>query len=216
MPPPKPLRRLPLLVERSVHEVETLRTDLSEKFELATRNKVSLEKKVITCTPGCASCCHHPVLISVLEGISIYRWLSKKGKWNDKLKFKLKETSDRQYGVAFEVWLMAMIPCPLLDKNNRCTAYEARPLICRSYYATSDPHNCHPHHLDPNVTEIVDRSSVTDPFHAAQEKVLLSHKLQLLAVPIGTALLLAERVCTGDLDLESVDGEVLKEYVQKG
>lgn len=212
--PPKPVRRLPLLVERSVREVEVSRTEVSQRFDMKIR--ASTHGKAITCRPGCAWCCHHPVLISVLEGISIYRWLKKKGKWNDRLKAKLKEVSDQQYGASLETWLLAMIPCALLDEKNMCSAYEARPLICRSYYATSDPYYCHPHRLGDQVTQIVDRTDAVGPFHAAQEKLLQSHKLQLLAVPIGTAILLAERVCTGELDLESIDVEVFKEYAQKG
>ena len=212
--PTKP-RRLPVLVERAVHEVEAKRTEIAQRFEMNARAQVSAENKTITCRAGCAWCCHHPVLISVLEGIGLYRWLQKKGKWNDKLKAKLREVSDRQYGTTLETWLLALIPCALLDENNKCSAYEARPLICRTYYATSDPYLCHPHRLSEG-TSILDRTTAVEPFHAEQARLLRGHKLQLLAVPIGTALLLAERVCTGELDLESVDVEVLKEYTEKG
>ena len=88
--PTKP-RRLPVLVERAVHEVEAKRTEIAQRFEMNARAQVSAENKTITCRAGCAWCCHHPVLISVLEGIGLYRWLQKKGKWNDKLKAKLRE-----------------------------------------------------------------------------------------------------------------------------
>lgn len=204
-----------MLVERAVNDVTALRTDISEKFEMSVRLEVSETGGAITCRPGCASCCYHPVMITVLEGITIYRWLQKRGKWTDNLKKKLKDASDKQYGTSFETWLFAMIPCPLLTEKNLCSVYEARPLICRSYYATSDPDACHPHRLGEN-TKIVDRTAAVDPFHAKQEEILKRHKLHFGAVPIGTALLLGERICTGDLDLESVDIEVLKEYVEKG
>lgn len=213
--PRTPRRHLPLFVERSVAATEMHRTDLSAKFELKVRQEVSDRGESITCTPGCASCCYHPVMISILEGISIYRYLQKKGRWTDKLKAKLKETSDLQYGTSFEVWLFSMIPCPLLDGKNRCTAYEARPFICRSYYATSDPYNCHPHRLG-DKTKLVDRRDVVDEFHNRQAKALAQHNLHFLSMPIGKALLLAERICVGEIDLESTDAEVFKEYVEKG
>jgi len=213
--PSKPPRKLPVLVERSVREVDTLRTDLANKFEMKVRLEVAQSKRAVTCRAGCAWCCYHPVMISILEGVTIYRWLQRKGKWTDALKKKLKETSDRQYGTAFETWLFSMIACPLLDEKNRCAAYESRPLICRSYYATSDPYACHPHRLGEG-TEIVDRSDATDIFYQRQEDILRKHKVQFISMPVGTALLYAERICTGDLDLASVDVEVLRKYAENG
>lgn len=191
-----------------------MKSDLSTRFEMKARAKVAQAKETITCRPGCAYCCYHPIMISALEAIPLYRFLQRKGRWTDKLKVKLVETSDKQYGAAFEVWLYSMIACPLLDEKNMCMGYEARPLICRSYYATSDPELCHPHRLGEG-TKILDRTEAVEPFHKKIEQILLRHKLQFLAMPIGTALLLAEKICTGQLDLESVDREVLMEYVEK-
>jgi Fe-S-cluster containining protein len=153
-------------------------------------------------------------MISVLEAVPIYRYLQRKGRWTEALKTKLKDTSDKQYGASFETWLFAMIPCPLLDGKNHCMGYEVRPLICRTYYATSNPDYCHPHKLGDG-TEIVGRSEVVEKYHERQEQVLRHHRLRFSALPIGKALLLAERVCTGRMDLESVDSEVLAEYVEK-
>lgn len=211
---PTPPRRLPLLVERSVREVETAKIDAASKFEFRTKAILSEEKVSITCRPGCAYCCYHPIMISVLEAIPIYGYLQKWGLWTDELKKRLKETSDLQYGTSFETWLYAMIPCPLLTAEKKCMAYDARPLICRAYLATSDPENCHPHRLGED-TRILDRSEVVKDYHDKQSKALLRHKLQFLAVPIGKALLLAEKVSTGVLDLESIDTEILREYVEK-
>lgn len=213
--PSRPPRKLPVLVERSVRDIETLRTALASKFEMKVRTDVAEQNRAITCTPGCASCCYHPVMISVLEAIPMYRWLQTRGKWTDKLKAKLKDAADKQYGTAFEVWLFSLIPCPLLDEQNLCSAYEARPLICRAYYAVSDPDFCHPHRLGQG-TEIVDRTSVTDPFHERQAEILKQHRVRFSAMPIGTALLYAERVCTGEMGLDSVDAELVKEYTEKG
>jgi Fe-S-cluster containining protein len=154
-------------------------------------------------------------MISILEGILIYRWLLSRGKWTTKLKAHLKDVADRQYGVSYEVWLLALIPCPLLTEDKKCGAYEARPLNCRAYYATSDPHYCHPHRLGP-TTEIVDRAGAIDSFHEGQEKILRRHKLQFLTMPIGSAVLLGEKVCNEDLDIDTVDRHLFQEYAEKG
>lgn len=209
-----PKRRLPVLVEESVGAVQALRSEVASKFEMFVRGEASKNGKPITCTAGCASCCYHPITISILEGILLYRWLVKSGKWSLNLRKKLKETSDQQYGTSYEVWLLALIPCPLLDEDKRCSAYAARPLICRTYYSIGDPHYCHPHRLGAN-TQIVGRKEVTDTYHKEQERILRENHLQFLTMPIGAALLLADRVCKGEIDLGEVDRILLAEYTEK-
>lgn len=208
-------RRLPIAVEESIGRVGVLRHDLCERFDRTLRVELPKARAAISCTPGCAWCCHHPVSVSILEGIILYRWLLRHGKWTTGLKVKLKESAEKQFGASYEVWLFSLIPCPLLDSSRRCLAYEARPLICRAYYSVSDPYYCHPHHLGED-TLIVPRDTVVDPFHKEQEEILRKHKLQLTTVPIGTALLMAERVEAGEVDLDTFDLLVLKGYAETG
>lgn len=206
-------RRLPILVEESIGSVQALRTDMAVKFEMVVRDEASRSGTPITCTAGCSSCCHHPIMISLFEGVLIYRWLVRHNKWTLKLQQRLKEVSDRQYGTSYEVWLMALIPCPLLQ-DNRCSAYEARPFICRSYYATSDPHYCHPHRLGPN-TKILPRQSVVGGYHDEQTKILREHKLQFILMPVGTAILLGEKLCKEEIEIDEVDRLLMQEYTDK-
>jgi Fe-S-cluster containining protein len=208
-------RRLPMVVEESVGRVDVLRHDLSEKFDRNLRAELPKARATISCIPGCAWCCHHPVSISILEGILLYRWLLRHGKWTTKLKVKLKVSADHQFGASYEVWLLSLIPCPLLDEKKRCLAYDARPLICRAYYSISDPYLCHPHHLGSD-TQIIPRDTIVDPFHKQQEEILRKHKLQLMTVPVGTALLMAEKIESGEADLDTFDSTVLQEYGEKG
>lgn len=209
------IRRLPIIVEQSVVAVDALRVDAAERFERETRAELTKQKTPITCQPGCAWCCHHPVAISILEGILIYRHLLKHGKWTLKMRERLKTVSDQQYGTTYQTWLLAMIPCPLLDADNRCSAYQARPLICRTYFAKSDPHYCHPHRLGVE-TSLIPRTEVVDQFHKDQERLIRKHKLQFLTMPIGAAVLLAERICKEEIDLSAVDSILFKEYQEKG
>jgi len=204
-------RRLPVLIEDSIGSVQALRTEIASKFEMEVRTQL----KRTTCTKGCASCCYHPVTISIFEGVLLYRWLVDRHLWTTKLREKLKDTADRQYGTSYEVWLMALIPCPLLTDQKECSVYEARPFSCRTYYSAGDPHYCHPHRLGP-LTRIVDRTLVANTFHAEQEKILRRHQLQFLTMPVGTALLLAEQLCNEDIDLGAIDRFLYQEYVDKG
>lgn len=208
-------RRLPLAVEESVGKTEILRSDLTSDFERQLRSEVPKHGHRITCTAGCAWCCHHPVVISILEGILIYRWMVDRGKWTSGIREKLKSSANQQFGTDYHVWLKAMIPCPLLDDQNRCSVYQTRPLICRVYYAVSDPHYCHPHRISSEFTKLLPRDNITDAFHVKQAETLRRHKLQLINMPIGAALLMAEKVCNEDVNLDTVDGILLKEYGDK-
>lgn len=208
-------RRLPLAVEESVGKTEVLRNDLVSDFEMNLRSEVPKHGHRITCTAGCAWCCYHPVVISILEGILIYRWLVERGKWTSGIREKLKSSSDQQFGTEYHVWLKAMIPCPLLDDQNRCSVYQTRPLICRVYYAVSDPHYCHPHRIPNDFSKLLPRDNITDTFHVKQAEFLRRHKLQLINMPIGAALLMAEKICNEEIDLASVDRILIKEYGDK-
>lgn len=205
-------KRLPILVETSISRVDMLRIELAGEFDSKIKVDIAKTESAITCSAGCSWCCYHPVSISVLEGILIYRWLVKKGKWTSKLKENLKISADKQFGLSYEVWLKVLIPCPLLGDDKKCSIYPARPLICRVYYATSDPHYCHPHRISGKHTKLLPRESAVEPFHEKQEEILRKHKLQLLTMPIGAALLMAEKVCTEKIDLDTVDVLILKEY----
>lgn len=211
--PPK--RLLPVLTERSISEARAVQIDLDHKFEREVRGQVSKDGKVITCTPGCASCCYHPIEISVLEGALMYRWLVLNGRWTSALKEKLQEAADKQYGVSYEVWLLSLTPCPMLTSDNLCGAYEARPFICRAYYSTGDPYFCHPHRLGEN-TELISRDAIVTKFHQELRRILKGHRIALSTMPIGAAILLGERLCKGDVDLESIDHILMKEYAEKG
>jgi len=204
-------RRLPVLVEHSVGQIETLRVSKATHFDSVIREEVKNARLGITCSAGCASCCYHPIAISILEAVPIYRSLVRHGKWNAALKKRLKDTGTQQLGMAYQVWLLALIPCPLLTEDKRCSAYEERPFVCRTLYSVGDPYFCHPHRLGSN-TQLVPRDGTLAEFHDEQAKILHHHHLRITTIPIGMALLLAEQLCQGTLELNDVDGEVMKEF----
>lgn len=207
--------RLPVLEEHSVGQVEVMRVETANRLDLILQGEVKKAGLSISCTSGCASCCYHPISISILEAIPIYRTLVRHGKWTTSLRKNLEEAGEKQLGASYDVWLLSLIPCPLLTEDKRCSVYDERPLICRTYVSVGDPHYCHPHRLGPE-TKLLPRTNVVNKFHADQAAILRKHRLQLTILPVGTALLLAERVCSGDINLSSVDGEVLKEYTKHG
>lgn len=207
--------RLPVLVEHSVGQVESRRQELSQEFETAIRLEAKQAGVTVTCTPGCASCCYHPISISLLEAIPIYRHLLKNGKWTLELRDRLKDTGDRQLSTAYEVWLLSLIPCPLLSEDKLCTAYESRPLVCRTMLSVGDPYYCHPHRLG-DQTEIIPQEGTVTQFSQEESRALRKHKIQVAKMPLGLALLYAEKVCTGDMTLSAVDADLMKEFAANG
>ncbi len=197
-------RKLPLFIERSLGDMHVSRLALASEFEHDIRS----EKK-ISCKSGCAECCYHPVLISVLEGIFLYRWFAEHGRWTPSFRQSLEKFSKTTTGLAFEVWAITHIPCPLLTSKNECSAYEARPLTCRTTFSTGNPHYCHTHRIGPD-TGFVNRVEVLSKFHVREVELLKRYNLFHMLFNVGKAMLLAEKVCNGTIDLEDVNQEYVR------
>ncbi len=202
-------RKLPILVERSLGDLRSTRLEKAGAFEQETRDHLG-----ISCSAGCASCCYHPVRISILEGILLYRYLVDRGRWTPSFRQKLLSTAGLTENLAFDVWLLSNIPCPLLDDKNRCRAYDARPFNCRAILASGDPFYCHPHRVAEG-SGIVSRVAALESFHAEETALLKKHGLFHLLMVIPRAILMAERIISGELDLENVDRQFLKELRQE-
>jgi hypothetical protein len=207
-------RSLPLLLERDTHEVEAQRFERAGAFEASVRDTAEDLGRVISCVVKCSACCSHPVGISILEGISLFRWLVERGLWTASLQAKLQTHSTQVWGLAHEVWFLSNIPCPLLSES-KCSAHEGRPFVCRTTWSTGDPYDCHPHRFGPR-TGIVPRADTIRDFHQMEASKLRQHVLKHIPLPISKALLLAERVCSGKLAIEDVQHTLLKEYGDVG
>jgi hypothetical protein len=104
-----------------------------------------------------------------------------------------------------------VIPCPLLDeKTSKCTAYAARPLACRVTFSTGDPHQCHPHRI--TASGIVDKRGPITEFYTQLRATIKRHGITLISMPMSVGLLIGEKIVTGEIDVESTDLEVLKQY----
>ena len=129
----------------------------------------------------------------------LYRHLTDRGYWTPSFRKKLEIHADKTWDLAAEIWLLLDMPCPLLDKG-KCLAYEARPFTCRTTYSFGDPYNCVPKRLTSG--RFADKDDITARFRKVETEILAQHKLSLLGMPISKAILLGEKVLTGDADLE--------------
>jgi Fe-S-cluster containining protein len=200
-------RKLPMLLDRSLGELQAERLASTLPFE----EKLRLTKHV-SCKKGCANCCSHPLYISILEAIPIHRHLAEHGQWTPSFRRQLEAHAKKTVGLAIPVWVMLNAPCPLLTSEKMCSAYDARPANCRLTFSTGDPDYCHPHALRDGLTEIVNRVPELKVFHEKEKALLRRHGLMHLTMPISQALLVADEILSGSLDLEDADHEFAKRY----
>jgi hypothetical protein len=203
-------KRLPLLVEQSVLEAQASRQELALKFN----QNVMAEPGAVSCRKGCHHCCYHPVMLSVLEGVSLFRWLKDQGMWSTKTRDRFKEAQVKTWNLSIEVWALSMIACPLL-KDGECSAYEGRPLPCRITVSKSDPYDCHPHRLTGGRGLLPKRETFEDM--ARREASLLKrHDLKFVRVPLATAVLMGERIVTGELSFEDAYIHLVDQQLRNG
>lgn len=198
--------RLPILVERSVAEASIARTKISQEYDAALRNKLEEGGLALSCTKGCNSCCHYPVMVSIFEGISLYRWLYDNQLWTTSLKKRLAEAVDRVKGLSLEVWLLSMIPCALLTPEGTCSVYQARPFACRVTYSIGDPEYCHPHRMGED-SGMLPKKVLFEVLEQEEAQLLRPHHSPHFRLPLAKALLLGEQVSDGDIALEDTLAE---------
>lgn len=197
-------RKLPLLVERTVAEVRSERARLAEEA-----HREALTRGPLSCKKGCASCCLYPVHTSVVEGLLLYRALAAKGRWTTALQTRVRGHWSRVRGLAPEVWFLAGIPCPVLDKG-QCLGWGGRPMACRVTVSHGDPDQCHPHRagvglgIDPLPPQAVE--------FAGHLRRLASQSTITTPIPVSLALLLGERLALGTLSPLDVDREIASAY----
>jgi hypothetical protein len=80
--------------------------------------------------------------------------------------------------------------------------------------ATGDPHFCHPQRLGRATTIIAHREE-SEEFRRREAVILRKHGLTHLTLPIGKAVLLAERICTGAIGLEETDRVFVREFLEE-
>lgn len=157
-------------------------------------------KRPLACRRGCSNCCYQPLTVSLLDGILVYQWLADNHLWTSTLKRRFEETADRTNGLALEVWLLSMTPCPLLDEETKvCRAYKGRPFPCRVAFA-HDSYYCHPHRfaeaLQHSSSKTDLRQSTFEELWRLEAGLLKRHRWPRIGLPFASAVLHGEAVCT--------------------
>jgi hypothetical protein len=103
----------------------------AEALEL--RRRETALQRPLACRNGCAHCCHLKVTLTPLEVLGVAAALRARLDPVELARFRASLESARAAvrGLTSAERARLARPCPLLDAESRCIAYEARPLSCR-------------------------------------------------------------------------------------
>lgn len=156
-----------------------------EAVQLASEQKLEnlsqANKASITCTMGCASCCHARVDISLHE-----KRLLKASVLAFAPQMDRKRLETQTKALSLGEWDRLSFQersCLFLDKQNLCQIYDKRPLLCRRYLVSSDPELCHQERFQ-EVEKLLDAeldgylSAVFTRFHFMALPLFISQVLE--------------------------------------
>jgi Fe-S-cluster containining protein len=162
---------------------------------------------VPSCKLGCCHCCRYHIVINIAEARTLAQYVKREFSPEQRKDLRMRtqrwhewEDSLRGGGASADVAWQTDPPhydpcCPLLV-NGACSAYDVRPVVCRTHFVSSHPLSCHaandPESAEesPLVIELV--VTVTNPFSMAVkdhiEKAGLDYSRSMTLLPQGLAI----------------------------
>lgn len=124
-----------------------------------TEQRLARAGRTVSCGAGCSMCCHHLVGVTPIEALLLARGIRQLPEADQERIRSRRDTvleTLRSTGLLDRIhanpagaagrelvrdYFAARLPCPVLH-DDRCSAYEARPVPCRQLLALSDPAHC--------------------------------------------------------------------------
>ncbi len=110
--------------------------ELYDAIDKTTAKIAHAHQEEFRCSPGCSDCCHAAFDVSLVEGYFILQNFRE-------LPRKIRRIALKNAARAMREWNRMLadqtdiakvrIRCPLLNENDRCMTYNARPVNCRTY-----------------------------------------------------------------------------------
>lgn len=206
--------KLPVVLEQTVREAEVRRQLVETEFTSQLQAYLSDEKEHLSCAKGCTNCCYYPLMVSALEGVSLFRWLTEHHRWSRTLRDKFVAAHRMVWGMSASVWMLSLIPCPLLGDDKLCQAYEGRPTMCRATVSVRSPELCHPHEFGAGNTYLPFRRETEEALHQAETDPLRRAHFTAVRMPLATAVLMGEYLCKEDKQPEDITAKLFEEWVK--
>jgi len=95
-------------------------------------------RRAVACAKGCSYCCRNFVAVSIPEVLFLARNI--KERWPDAtaaIRRRIADTGRPPRDLATARHAQLTVPCPVLDGDGACSAYDVRPLACRAYVSIS-------------------------------------------------------------------------------
>lgn len=145
-----------------------------------------------SCSPGCHSCCHRMIELTVAEAAVMVAHLRESGEWK-RVRGAASSLAGRARECSSDSWFKMKTRCPVLTDDNMCGAHEVRPPACSVHFVTSNPSACDPWSSEPDFRP-VDMSAVYLEAQAHIAGSVRKGGIMSMVLPLPLALLLADRV----------------------
>ncbi len=146
----------------------------------------------VSCKPGCSSCCHRLMEITVGEAAVIVSFLRNAGDWK-RVRAAASSLAGRARECSADAWFKMKTRCPILTDDGMCGAYQVRPPACAVHFVTSDPSSCDPWSSQTGFAP-VDMSDVYLESQVQIGRAVPRGGIMSMTLPLPLALLLADRV----------------------
>jgi Fe-S-cluster containining protein len=171
-------------------------------------------RQAIACGKGCSYCCRNFVAVSIPEVLFLARGIRER--WPDAtaaIRGRIAETARRPRDLGKARQAASTVPCPVLDGDGACSAYDIRPLACRAYVSISVD-ACIRAMADPSIDIPTTKTQV---FYRARCTTALWAALKAVRLPYGSYDLnhaLAVAAATEDAEARWLAGEDVFAAVQ--
>lgn len=157
-----------------------------DRIDRAIERSLEAGGRTLTCSVGCAHCCHLPVQVTSIEAIAaVEAYVHTHGlaAFHERVWPRVLYALEHTVGITDEgARFDAQIPCPFLE-DRACAIYDTRPTACRTHNSLSDPALCAP----PSVPQKeIERAGFPNlDIAAAQLQALAIERLGMEVVIIG-------------------------------
>lgn len=169
----EPLREAQRCIETTLAETRSTASIPPRVWQLLDQAYLALDRYLAdllhtaaidpACAPRCSACCTDLPPILPVEGLRMVRALWRRGDGQRRMQKAVELTrafqkilvahtggrgkldgTELSYREAQLAWRRLGHPCPVLDDDGNCSAYESRPLSCRAHVHVEDPTHCQP------------------------------------------------------------------------